>query len=339
MIPRERLLNRLQGKPVDKVPNLSIVMQLAAQYANIPYGKYSSQADSLVEAQMTTARGLGLDILTVMSDPYRETSAYGAEILIQEDDLPLCKTTVLTDLSRWRQQLRPFTAEILAASRTQIGIDGVSFFKQKAGGDYAIAGWVEGAFAEFCDLSSVSWGMTAIVDDPAETAACLSFLTDQAIFFAQAQIEAGADIIGIGDSAASLVSARMYRNLIQPHEKRLIEAIHQAGGLVKLHICGDITHLLPEMIATGADIIDVDYMVDFDQAIALSKDRCSISGNIDPINLLLQGTPQTVTEQVDFCLTHGNDRSILSSGCEVPKNTPFENLKAIDDRLRQHAAA
>lgn len=337
MKSKERLLKRLKGEPVDKIPNLSIVMQIAAQFAGIQYGEYCSNAEDLVRAQIATARNFGLDILTVMSDPYREVSAYGAEIEIREDDLPLCKNPVLTDLSDWQGQLRPFTSEIIHAARTGISIEAIRTYREQVGQEFPIAGWVEGAFAEFCDLSSVSRGMTALVDDPNQTMECLEFLTDQAILYAQMQIDAGADIIGIGESVASLVSPRIYRTMLQPFEKKIVDAVHSAGGLIKLHICGDITHLLPDMIDSGADIIDVDYMVDFDKAIALSKGRCAISGNIDPVHILLQGTPQSVTEQTVYCVQHGNETTLVSSGCEVPKNTPFENFRAIDISLRQLA--
>lgn len=333
MTPKERLQKRLHGEKVDKIPNLSIVMQYAAQHAQIPYGKYTTQSEALVQAQIKTARDFGLDILTVMSDPYRETSAYGATVVPQEDDLPLCKTTVLTDISTWQEQLHPFDPR--KNPRTAMGIDAISSYKKQFGDEYMIAGWVEGAFAELCDLSSVSAGMTMILDNPDETMECFTFLTGQAINYAQVQLDAGADIIGVGDAVASLISARMYRKLVKPHEMRIINAVHDRGRKAKLHICGEINHLLPDIIDTGADIVDIDYMVDFDRAVELAKGKCSICGNINPTGIILQGTPEQVAQQVRFCVEHGDETTIISSGCEVPKNTPYENLKAIDDTLRE----
>lgn len=55
------------------------------------------------------------------------------------------------------------------------------------------------------------------------------------------RVEAGADIIGIGDAVASLISADMYERLVMPHEKQIIEAVHGLGARVKLHICGTST--------------------------------------------------------------------------------------------------
>ncbi len=83
-----------------------------------------------------------------------------------------------------------------------------------------------------------------------------------AISFAVAQVEAGADTIGIGDAIASQVSPDFYEKLIQPREKKLVEEIQKRGAWVKLHICGNITHLLPGIADLGVDLIDADHMVD-----------------------------------------------------------------------------
>ncbi|MEG1471693.1 MAG: uroporphyrinogen decarboxylase family protein [Clostridia bacterium] len=333
MTPKQRLLARLEGKPVDKVPNLSIVMQIAAQYAGIPYGRYCSDAHAHVESQIRTAEHFGLDILTVMSDPYRETSAYQAQIEYQEDNLPLCKNKVLRDIAQWQEQLKPWNP--LESERTLGTINAVRLFKAQKGDEYPIAGWVEGAFAELCDLAGVTEGMTMLFDDEEKAMEAMTFLSDQAILYAKAQIEAGADFIGIGDAVASLISTDMYEELVMPHEIRMIEAIHALGARVKLHICGNINHLLPAMVGTGADIIDIDYMVDLAEALKLAQDKCSICGNLNPAGLILNGTPAQIREETLRCVAMGTPTFLLSSGCEVPKGTPDENFCAIDRALRE----
>ena len=332
MTPRERFQKRLRGEKVDKIPNLSILMQYAAQHAGIPYGQFTTSSEAMVEAQVKAASDFGLDILTVMSDPYRETSAYGAIVVPQEDDLPLCKSRVITDIKNWQSQLHPF--DPVTSHRTGLSIHAIEIYKAQYADQYMIAGWVEGALAEFCDLAGVSEGMTMLMDNAEESLKCLNFITDQAIHYANAQLDAGADIIGIGDSVASLIGIKMYRKFAKPFETRIIEAVHKRNGKAKLHICGDINHMLPDMIETGADIIDVDYMVDFKQAIQLAKGKCSISGNIDPTGIILQGNPEIIAANVRACAALADETTLISSGCEVPKNTPYENLKAIDDTLK-----
>jgi uroporphyrinogen decarboxylase len=77
-------------------------------------------------------------------------------------------------------------------------------------------------------------------------------------------------------------------------------------------------------------------MVDFGNAVRkLGKHTC-VNGNFDPVGILLQGTPQSVKEAVWYCLRTGDERTFISAGCEVPKNTPQANLMAVDEALREY---
>ena len=69
----------------------------------------------------------------------------------------------------------------------------------------------------------------------------------------KAYLEAGADIIGLGDAVASLISPDMYRQFALPYEQRIFAAIKEAGAIPRLHICGDTNHLVPQMAQTGAE--------------------------------------------------------------------------------------
>ncbi|TFG65914.1 MAG: hypothetical protein E4H27_10380, partial [Anaerolineales bacterium] len=148
------------------------------------------------------------------------------------------------------------------------------------------------------------------------------------IAFAVAQVEAGADIIGIGDAVASQISPRMYRKLALPFEQRIIEAVHTKGALARLHICGDTSKILPDMAASGADIIDIDWMVDMERAAVAFADGPAVCGNVDPVRIMLRGTPEEVYAGVVDCMHKGGPRCISAAGCEIPDKSPHANLKS-----------
>ncbi len=77
---------------------------------------------------------------------------------------------------------------------------------------------------------------------------------------------AGADIIGVGDAAASLVGPRIYKEFVWPWEKKLVDAIHANGGKVRLHICGNTRRILSSMAELGCDIVDIDFLVPLEEA-------------------------------------------------------------------------
>lgn len=329
MNSKERVSARLEGKPVDKIPNLNITMLFAARYAGVPYGAFCSDYRKLTEAQFETAKEFGIDLLSTMSDPLRETYDYGADIVYQEDDLPVCRKRLLygpedfQKLKRW---------DPLKSVRMLDRIRAVRRYKELAGEEYMILGWVEGALAEFSDLTDISEALAMLYEEPEFVKDCLELITDQAIDCALAQVQAGADIIGIGDACVSLIGRELYREFALPCEKRITEAVQKAGAKVKLHICGNITHLLADLMEVGMDILDLDYMVDLEQAVKISKGQCSLCGNINPM-VILQGPEEKIAEEMKNFLEKTDHKSFISSGCEVPKMTPYRSLKIMHETL------
>jgi uroporphyrinogen decarboxylase len=98
--------------------------------------------------------------------------------------------------------------------------------------------------------------------------------------------------------------------------------------VARLHICGNTTRLLPDMLQSGADIIDLDWMVDIEKAAQLFDDKAAICGNFDPVTVMLQGTPETVRDATRECIQKGDKRLFSGAGCEIPDKTPAENLLA-----------
>jgi MtaA/CmuA family methyltransferase len=149
-----------------------------------------------------------------------------------------------------------------------------------------------------------------------------------AIAFAEAQIEAGADTVGIGDAIASQVTPDFYHAEIQPREKRIVQAIHDKGVWAKLHICGDTTHILPGIADLGLDILDVDHMVDLALVRKTVGPKVAIAGNVDPVSVVRQGTPKGIREAIEHCYATAGGPFMVNAGCEIPPGTPLENLRA-----------
>lgn len=146
-------------------------------------------------------------------------------------------------------------------------------------------------------------------------------------------MEAGADTIGIGDAIASQVSPDYYEKLIQPREKKLVEEIQKRGAWVKLHICGNITHLLPGIADLGIDIIDVDHMVDIITVRKIVGDNVVITGNLDPVTEIKNGNPKSIREAVQGIYENIGNPYMVNAGCEIPSGTSVENLRALCEHV------
>lgn len=326
----ERVDRRMKGLSVDRIPNLNIIMQFAARYMDVPYGKYCTDFRYLVEGNIKCCRDFGIDMVSVISDPFRETAGLGGNVIINADDVPSCKDYLLKEYSDIGK-LKPVNP--CESERMYDRIRAVSLFRETCGTEFPILGWTEGPFAEANDLRGMSNLMFDIYDEPEFVKELMGICLEQGILFAGEQIREGAQYIGIGDAAASLVSPDIYEKHILPMEKILIDEIHARGAGAKLHICGNTSALLDLMPLTGADIIDLDSQVDLQTAVDKLGKYALICGNFDPVSVLLNSTPEIVRESVRRCIDVGRDRILVSAGCEVPKYTPAENLKAVADEL------
>ncbi len=325
MTPKERIQATLRGERYDRPAVTPIFMSWAAGFVGRTYRDYYLDGDVLAESQLAIARAFNLDQVSAISDPWREASAYGMEFDYPEQGVGRPRRVLIQspqDVSR----IQPFDLE--HAPRPAQRVESVRKMAQAVGRTHSVLGWVEGPLALYADLRGVESMFLDLIDNPEMYLRAAEIIIENQIRFARAQVAAGADMVGVGDAVASQISPAMYRQFVLPFEQRLFEAIHQAGATVKLHICGDTSRNVPFMAQTGCDVLDLDWMVPLDEALAVVGPGVTLAGTFDPAAVLLQGTPQEVADAARKNIEMGGQRFILQPGCEVPPGTPEANIRA-----------
>jgi len=326
MNSKQRYLATISGQPVDFLPRLPILMQYAAEFIGSNYGAFASDFRVLTNSNIVCAREFGIDQMNTMSDPYRETAGFGAKIIFGQNMVPYCEKHPLEDNPDLSKLPRPNPME---AERMKDRIEAVKRFHERVGGEYSIMGWVEGPAAEAADLRKLDNFFMDLIDDQEYIGALMDICVDVALDFARLQIAAGADTIGIGDAAASQISPDIYENLVLPREQRLVRGIKEAGAKTRLHICGNITHLLPGIASLGVDVLDVDHMVDLRTARVAVGRKTAIAGNLDPVSAVFRSNPDAIRKHVLSCYEQTGNPFMAGAGCEIPSGTPPENLHAL----------
>lgn len=330
MNSRERLFAVLEGKKTDCIPNLNIMMQFAAREIGQPYSVFCRDHTALVRGNIACAQKYGLDCVTTMSDPMREGADLGMDVCFPEDDVPYSKSFLIREKNDLLK-LKPLP--VLEGSRKYQTVAAIEYYKKELGDEFPVFGWVEGCFAQAADLRGVDQFFYDLFDDEAFSRDLLDFCLEQELIYAKAQIEAGADLIGLGDAIASVAGPNLYRDLAVKYEIKILEAIRQMGAKTKLHICGNIAPFLDAIPVQYCDIVDLDWMVDLNEAVEAFEGMTCISGNYDPVAVMLQGNRQSIDKAVRKCAETGGDKYISAAGCEVPKFTPPENLMQVHKTL------
>jgi MtaA/CmuA family methyltransferase len=336
----ERVQNVVAGKPVDRLPAQPMIMMLAAKHLGVSFLDYTRDGRLMAAGQLKIAEDFDIDCLLTCSDPAREVVDIAGEDSIEWllDQGPVIneEKAALADRARLRQFRVP---DPFGGGRMHDRIKAIEIMRREADGEKSIVGWVEGPLALGAELRGLSRIMTDFLDDPAFVADLLDFTAEVAIRYADAQIEAGADTIGMSDAAASMMGPKFYAQFLHPRQQRVFQHLKQRHPqvLTRQHMCGQTGPLIERMKELAVDIYELDFPVNLAQAKCRLGERV-ISGNISTVTTLLRGEPNEVYEAARQCHQICGPCHIVGSGCEVSPLTPPDNLRALVQYAKDHAA-
>ena len=327
MTKKEKFDRLVNGKDLETEKLFRpILMHFAARFNQKTYGEFASDYRVLVESNIRAMEYFDADLVGLISDPYRETSAFGAKVSFPDEAVPKCEEIIIKNLD---DVIRLKNPDLYQAERTRDRIEGAKYFAELLKGEIPVIGWVEGPLAEACDLAGVGEMLMQMMMDPEFSNILMDKCVVTAKEFARLQILEGCEIIGMGDAICSQIDLGTYDTFVKNRHQEIINYIHECGGKVKLHICGDITHLLPSLKDLGMDILDLDWQVDMDQAFDILGPDVIRCGNIDPVLIQNSSSEQVESMTEEIIKNEKGKKHIISAGCEITVNTPVENLMAI----------
>jgi len=281
MTGRERVLALLDGLPLDHLPLMPITMMFAADQIGAKYGTYAVDHRVMVEAQIHTAETFGFDQVSGITET-REAPDCGAAVRYF-DDQPYAIDEQNASLSSKAALAELKMPDPGSARNMHDRLCGLALLKARVGREKLVEGWVEGPCGAAADLRGINTLMLDFYDDPSFVLDLFEFVVALGIQFGRAQVEAGAEMIGVGDPAASLVGPILYRQFVWPFEKRLVDGLHAAGARVRLHICGSTRRILEDIGRLECDIVDVDSAVPMSLAREKTGPKQVLLGNLDPV--------------------------------------------------------
>jgi uroporphyrinogen-III decarboxylase len=319
----ELTLSAIKNIP-EKIPFNPFIMHLAASLFGVDYNReYCQKPDILASAQIKCASFFGIDHVNVSTDAYREANAWGVEIN-WNSHTPVAKSHL--NISEFDSIEDP---DLLSNQRIINRVKAVKTLSEKVGGEQCVVGWIEAPFAEICCLFElVNVLMLCRYDDwDKKIISLINRVLPIQIEFAKLQIEAGAQIIGTGDSAISQIGPYRYEKCCLKATKYLFDLI-QNDVPVLYHICGDNgvidkegRDMLKLVSSTNAAILDLDYQVDLKLAKEkIGKNNC-IRGNTNTQVLGSQTySISDVSSEIEKTIELGKPEGMYqyAAGCEWP---------------------
>ena len=335
----ERVRKAIAGEPVDCLPVQPMLMMFAARHAGIRYIDYTRDGRKMAEAQLRVAEDFDIDVLLTCSDPAREVIDMAGEGSVDwfVDQGPAINESraVLADMDRLRGLRVPDPQQ---PGRMHDRLEAIEIMHRAVGGEKSIVGWVEGPLALAAELRGINQIMMDFIEEETFVADLLDLTADVAIAYAEAQIQAGADTIGMSDAAASMMGPDLYARFLHPRQDRVLRTIKRRHPevLTRSHMCGRVDELLASMRTLPVDIYELDFPTTLSVARAELGQKRVISGNVSTMTDMMQGTPEQVYAAAGRCHQVAGKYHIVNCGCEVSPITSPDNVRALVRYAREH---
>jgi len=324
---KTRLLAALKGEEVDKVPVCSVtqtgIVELMDE-VGAPWPKSHTDAELMAKLAIANHELSGLEAVRV---PYCLT------VLVEAMD---CEINMGTKNRQPSVTGHPYPksldgaavpADLLQKGRIPAVLEAIKIIREKLGPDVPIIGGMEGPITVASDLVSVKSFMKWSIKKPELFEQALDLATEASVLYANAMVEAGADIISVADPVASpdLMSPDSFRDFLMP---RLQKFASEVDSVTILHICGNVNPVINYMADCGFEGLSVEEKIgDVKKAKEVIGYRARLVGNISSPFTLLPGPVEKINTEARQALVDGID--VLAPGCGIAPMTPLENIKAM----------
>ncbi len=261
-----------------------------------------------------------------MMDLSVEAEAFGATIRTSDDEVP----TVIGALVETEEEAKALVVPAVGAARTGLYIEAIRRAKERITDRPVLAGII-GPYSLAGRLLDVNEAMVKCYDEPETVHEVLRKVTAFLVAYARAYKEAGADGIVMAEPLAGLLSPDLAEEFSEPYVRQVFEAVQDDSFAAIYHNCGDCTiRQIDSILRTGADAYHFGNSISMAEMLTHIPKDTLVMGNVDPAGQIRGGTVESVKAEtrriMDECCGYKN--FVISSGCDIPPSSPWENIDA-----------
>jgi uroporphyrinogen decarboxylase len=196
--------------------------------------------------------------------------------------------------------------------------------------DVALYGLITGPFTMGLHLLGTEI-FVRMMEDPGMVHELMKFTSKVSDALTGYYIEAGCDVIAIVDPMTSQIDPVSFETFVTPYVSKTFQYIKSKKAYSSFFVCGHAQQNIEEMCKCKPDNISIDENIPLDYVRELSlKYNLSFGGNLKLTLVLLLGSKEDAQKEAVECIDIGGKEGfILSPGCDLPMDTPPENLEAI----------
>ncbi|MBU7007940.1 uroporphyrinogen decarboxylase family protein [Phosphitispora fastidiosa] len=336
MTPKERIGSLLQGKPIDRVPCVPVILNGCCTAAGYTVKEMTLDGEKFGKANVATYRKYGYDMICLLDATATTAEAAGTK-LCYPDNAPAYVEDPLIKSVDDVKKLRPL--DPTKDGRLNNYLVATEYCVSEVGSEVFVGTLFAGPFTTAACLRGTETLVRDCYKNKDLVHQLVRWSTDVTIVFLEEVIKRGGvpvlcEPVGTG----SILSLKMFTEYIEPYFKEIHEFIKSKGLPVLDHICGDCMPILESWMRTEPTVLSVD-RVDIGEVSQRVGDRVGVMGNVTPGKTLFMGTPESVDAEVKEVMDKAGKNPcgfVLASGCEVPVGTPPENITAMMNAARKY---
>lgn len=308
----------------------------AARVLGVKVSEFRGNGRLIADAQVAAYRRFGYDVIRIFTDLYTLAEAMGAQVFYPDDETAYLEAPAIASVDEI-VSLRPVDPH--RDGNLPHHLEAMKRAFEAVGHEVIVNGALTGPFTTSSFLIGTEPLARLILKNPAAAHALCETAFQSTLAYAEAILDTGCTP-SLTDAMCSttVISPKQFKEFGFPYLKRLVDFIHSRGRAVTLHICGKTQPIWEAMADTGADCLSIDNAADLQAAKEKVGHRVRLMGNVSPPEIMLQGTPEDVRAAVRACVRKAGDNPkgiVVASGCSLPVETPFENIDAMLNAVRE----
>ncbi len=328
MTPNERINAYFSGNDVDRIPALPFYDSSSGKIAGMTHREKRSDAKHIARAQIVTYQEMGQDGATIEYGLHGVGHACGSVWNDPEDSVPAIIDHAIKslddierlDLDSVRKENDPWL---------KANLDATVICLEEIGDECPVGSSLPGPMTAAASLLPIELLLREMRKQPERVEKLLDFCVDAINYVIDEFLKLGAEPT-ICDPVASynIMPVREYTRFVLPRTKEIFDHVHAKGAEGAYHICGNTSSMTEFMVESGCDMLSIDTAVSLKFAKETVGDKVPIVGNVDPNLTMLMGTKEDIYRNIKENLRDAWDSPcgyIISTGCDIPINSPLEN--------------
>jgi MtaA/CmuA family methyltransferase len=322
----------------DRVPWVPFVGVHGGKLIGVDAEAYLKSSKNIVEGITKAIELYKPDGIPVAFDLQIEAEILGCKLVWSKENPPAVVSHPLADGVALSSLRLPGKTD----GRIPVVLEAATILRQKYPG-LALYGLITGPFTLALHLLGTDIFMK-LFEDPDDVHGVMDFCTRVGIKHSEMLLEAGCDVIAVVDPMTSQIDPVSFETFVSPYTSRIFDFVRLKKKYSSFFVCGHAQQNIEVMCDCRPDNISIDENIplDYVKDIALEK-GISFGGNLKLTSVLLLGDELDSKKEAAACLDLGGNKGfILAPGCDLPMDTPEENLQAVaevahDDYARQVA--